>query len=129
MWISKKEYDFLKVNAEKNINAECEILKAKENQSMLVARAMEEYSAKLEELDKYKNLCADSYATNYHILSVIKCNCETVNMILTETIKTENGEESTVNKFSSIESFANYMKCFNDIIMKYVKEQLGESNT
>lgn len=129
MWISKKEYDFLKFNAEKNINAECEILKAKENQSMLVARAMEEYSATLEELDKYKNLCVDSYATNYQILSAIKCNCETVNMILTETIKTENGEESTVSKFSSIESFANYMKCFNDNIMKYVKEQLSESST
>ena len=124
MWISKKEYDFLKVNAEKNIDAECEILRAKENQSLKVARAMEEYSATLEELDKYKNLCADSYA----IISAIKCNCETVNMILTETIKTENGEESTVSKFSSIESFAIYMKCINDNIMNYVKEQLGESS-
>lgn len=129
MWISRKEYKFLRKNAEKNIDAECEILRAKEKQDKSIARAMEEYSAVLEELDKYKNLCDDSYATNYHILSAIKCNCETVNMILTETIKTENGEESTVSKFSSIESFANYIKCFNDNIMKYVKEQLGESST
>lgn len=51
MWISRKEYNFLKENAEKNINAECEILRVKENQSRAVARAMEEYSAVLEERD------------------------------------------------------------------------------
>ena len=129
MWINKKEYDFLKANAEKNIDAECEILKAKENQSMLVARAMEEYSTTLKELDKWKQICVDNYAMHYQVLSVIKCNCETVNMILTETIKTEKGEESTVSKFDSIESFAIYIKCFNDFIMKYVKEKLGENDT
>ena len=31
MWISRKQYNFLKENAEKNINAECEILKVKED--------------------------------------------------------------------------------------------------
>lgn len=128
MWISRKQYNFLKENAEKNINAECEILKVKESQKQAVARAMEEYSATLEELDKWKKLCADSYATHYQVLSAIKCNCETINMILTETIKTENGEESTVSKFNSIESFANHMKCFNDNIMKYIREKLGENN-
>lgn len=128
MWISRKEYKFLKENAEKNINAECEILIAKEKQDKAIARTMEEYSAVLEELDKYKELCADSYSTNYTVLSAIKCNCETVDMILTETIKTENGEESTVSKFDSIKSFAEYIKCFNDLIMKYVKEKLGEDN-
>ena len=123
MWISKKEYKFLKENAEKNINAECEILRAKENQDKAIARAMKEYSATLEELDKWRNLCV---AYN-QVLSAIKGNCETVNMIITETIKTEHGEESNVSKFNSIESFANYMKCFNDNIMKYVKEKLGET--
>lgn len=54
MWISRKEYKFLKENAEKNIDAECEILRVKENQSQKVARAMEEYSAVLEERDKLK---------------------------------------------------------------------------
>lgn len=129
MWISKKEYDFLKDNAEKNIDAECEILKEKEKLNMSVARAMEQYSATLKELDKWKELCADSYATNYQVLSAIRCNCKTVDMILTETIKTENGEESNVSKFNSIKSFAIYMKCLNDNIMKYVEKQLGESNT
>ena len=36
MWISKKEYDFLKENAEKNIDAECEILKAKEEKDKAI---------------------------------------------------------------------------------------------
>lgn len=36
----------------KNIDAECEILRVKENQMMAVARAMEEYSAVLKERDE-----------------------------------------------------------------------------
>ena len=54
MWISRKEYKFLKENAEKNIDAECEILRAKEKQDKAIARAMEEYSAVLEERDRLK---------------------------------------------------------------------------
>ena len=127
MWISRKQYNFLKGNAEKNINAECEILRAKENQDKAIAREMEEYSATLEELDKWKNLCIENYAAHNRVLSVIKNNCETVNMIITETIKNEHGEESNISKFNNIESFANYMKCFNDNIMRYVKEKLDET--
>lgn len=51
MWISKKRYRFLKENAERNINAECAIATAKENQRLSVARAMEEYSSVLQERD------------------------------------------------------------------------------
>ena len=54
MWISKKYYKFLKENAEKNIDAECEILRAKEKQDKAIARAMEEYSAVLEERDNLR---------------------------------------------------------------------------
>lgn len=54
MWISRKRYKFLMENAEKNIDAECEILREKENQSNKVARAMEEYSETLKELDRIK---------------------------------------------------------------------------
>ena len=54
MWISRKEYKFLRENAEKNIDAECEILRAKEKQDKAIARAMEEYSAVLEERDRLK---------------------------------------------------------------------------
>lgn len=54
MWISRKEYKFLKENAEKNIDAECEILKAKEKQDKATARVMEEYSAVLKERDELR---------------------------------------------------------------------------
>lgn len=129
MWISRKEYNFLKENAEKNINAECEILRAKEKQDKAVARAMEEYSATLEKLDEWKKRCTDNYKLYMQVFRTIKSSCETIDMIFNETIKAENGEESTVNKFDSIKSFVSYMKCFNDINMKFVKEKLGEDNT
>lgn len=129
MWISRKEYNFLKENAEKNINAECEILRAKEKQDKAVARAMEEYSATLEKLDEWKKCCTDNYKLYMQVLRTIKSSCETIDMIFNETIKAENGEESAVNKFDSIKSFVSYMKCFNDINMQFVKEKLGEDNT
>lgn len=54
MWISRRYYEFLKENAEKNVNAECQILTAKENQNKAIARAMEEYSTVLKERDELK---------------------------------------------------------------------------
>lgn len=54
MWISRKYYNFLKENAEKNIDIECQLLTAKENQSRAVARAMEEFSSVLFERDQLK---------------------------------------------------------------------------
>lgn len=58
MWISRKHYNFLMENAEKNIDAECEILRTKDNYIQAVARAMEEYSAVLEERDRLKRQLA-----------------------------------------------------------------------
>ena len=54
MWISRKNYNFLKENAEKNIDIECQILTVKENEKRAVARAMEEYSTVLEERDNLR---------------------------------------------------------------------------
>lgn len=119
MWIRRNEFNFLKKSAEQNIDAECEILRAKENLRLDIARAMIEYSATLKALDS----CKEAY---HEVLSAFKCHCETVNMILTEAIKAEAGEESSIEKFKSIEAFASYMKCLNDHIMKYVKEKLDE---
>ena len=127
MWISRKEYTFLKENAEKNINAECEILAVKGEQQQAVARAMEEFSATLKQLDECKKCRMDVYITSRQILNTLLCNCETINMIISETIKTENGIESdNVGKFNNIESFASYIKCFNDINLSYIKENLNE---
>ena len=54
MWISRKEYKFLKENAEKNIDAECSILRAIDNQTKKTAMAMEEHFKTLEELYNIK---------------------------------------------------------------------------
>lgn len=54
MWISRKQYNFLKEKAEINIDAECQILTAQENVRRGVARAMEEYSAVLKERDELR---------------------------------------------------------------------------
>ena len=54
MWVSRKTYKFLKENAEKNINAECQVLTAKENQRLAIARAVEEYSEVLKERDELR---------------------------------------------------------------------------
>ena len=121
MWIRRNEFNFLKKSAEQNIDAEYEILRAEENLRLDIARAMIEYSATLKALDN----CKEEY---YEVLSALKCHCETINMILTEAIKAEAGEESNIEKFKSIEAFAVYMKCLNDNIMKYVKEMLDEAS-
>lgn len=54
MWISRKNYEFLKKNAEKNIDKECAILTVEENQKRAVARAMEEFSSVLKERDELR---------------------------------------------------------------------------
>lgn len=54
MWINKKEYKFLKENAEKNIDAECAILREKEDCTKKTALAIEEYSKTLQDLNKIK---------------------------------------------------------------------------
>lgn len=54
MWVSRKYFIFLKHKAEQNIDAESQILTARENQKREVARAMEEYSAVLKERDELR---------------------------------------------------------------------------
>ena len=84
MWISKKEYKFLKENAEKNINAECEILRAKEKQDKAIVKAMEEYATVLEERDNlkqqlayYTNLAADGRLIILSVKDIYPCDhCE-----------------------------------------------------
>ena len=60
MWISRKDYQFLKENAEKAINNEQQILTIKENERRVFARAMKEYSRTLEELDTLKEQMANA---------------------------------------------------------------------
>lgn len=59
-----------------------------------------------------------------NILTSIKLNLQTMDMILTNTIKNEKGEETNTTKFKNIQSFAEYMKCMNDLSLNYIHEQL-----
>ena len=54
MWIRRGEYNFLKENAEKNIDAEYQIMKAKEEFTKKTALAMEAYSKALGNLHEIK---------------------------------------------------------------------------
>lgn len=78
------------------------------------------------EKEKFDNLHIKNYEEFYHTLKTLENNCKTTEMIISETIKNENGEESNITKFDSVKSFAQYMKCFNDININYIKKKLDE---
>ena len=77
--------------------------------------------------DTYDNLHMKNYTEYCNTLKAIEFNCKTAEMIISNTIKNENGEETSTSKFDSIESFAQYMKCFNDMNISYIKEKLEEN--
>ena len=54
MWISRKEYKFLKENAEKNIDAECEILRARDSTNEMIRKVMKDLSDVFEERDRLR---------------------------------------------------------------------------
>lgn len=66
----------------------------------------------------------EAYAESYYhtILKSIEYSLKIMNNILSETIKAENGEESSVTKFKDIKSFASYLKTMNDTIINYVEK-------
>lgn len=78
------------------------------------------------EKEKFDNLHMKNYEEFYHTLKTLENNCKTAEMIISETIKNENGEESNITKFDSVKSFAQYMKCFNDININYIKKKLDK---
>ena len=49
-------------------------------------------------------------------------------IIISNTIKNENGEETSTVKFDSVKAFAQNMKCFNDLNIQYIEKQLGEDS-
>lgn len=79
-----------------------------------------------------KQVYRQIYMSAYHTcdtaissLRTLNSNLKVADMILSETIKNESGEESKcVMKYSDIQSFATYLKCMNDLNMNYIKEQL-----
>ena len=73
-------------------------------------RQIAEYQEKIEEL--------------YYSLKTLEGNLKVSNMIIEETIKNENGEDSNTVKFSSIKQFAEYIKCFYTVNLDYIQKVL-----
>ena len=51
----------------------------------------------------------------YYVLNTLKNNLKISDIIISNTIKNENGEKTSTIKFDSIKAFAQNMKCFNDL--------------
>lgn len=55
-------------------------------------------------------------------LETINFNLKVLDKILSDTIKNEDGEETTTDKFKSIKSFATYIKAMNDLNLDYIEK-------
>lgn len=65
------------------------------------------------------------YGTAVSSLRTVSSNLKVTDMLLSETIKNESGEESKcITKYPDIQSFATHLKCMNDLNMNYIEEQL-----
>lgn len=60
----------------------------------------------------------------YYSLRTLEGNLKVSNVVIEETIKNENGEESNAVKFDSINQFAEYVKCFYTINLDYIQKIL-----
>ena len=59
----------------------------------------------------------------YHqTLSTILQGCKSLDILVTETIKNENGQESSVVKFENVEQFAKQVKMMNDLIIDFINK-------
>lgn len=77
--------------------------------------------------EEYKSVQSKKYEKYYCILKTLENNLKVSDIIISNTIKNENGEETSTVKFDSIKSFAQNMKCFNDLNIQYIEKQLGEN--
>lgn len=76
--------------------------------------------------EEYTNIQRKQYEKYYCILKTLENNLKISDIVISNTIKNENGEETSTVKFDSVKSFAQNMKCFNDLNIQYIEEQLGE---
>ena len=66
MWISRKEYKFLKENAEKNIDAECAMLKEKYNQEQDAIKTLRECADTLKTFNQLFGATNDNNINLYY---------------------------------------------------------------
>lgn len=76
--------------------------------------------------EEYKSIQSKKYERYYCVLKTLENNLKISDIIILNTIKNENGEETSTVKFDSVKAFAQNMKCFNDLNIQYIEKQLGE---
>lgn len=76
--------------------------------------------------EEYKNIQSKKYEKYYCVLKTLENNLKISDIIISNTIKNENGEETSTVKFDNVKAFAQNMKCFNDLNIQYIEKQLGE---
>lgn len=60
----------------------------------------------------------------YNSLRTLEGNLKVSNMVIENTIKNENGEETNTVKFEGIKQFAEYIKCFYTVNLDYIQKVL-----
>lgn len=78
--------------------------------------------------EEYKNVQSKNFEKYYCVLKTLENNLKVSDIIISDTIKNENGEETSTVKFDSVKAFAQNMKCINDLNVQYIRKQLGEDS-
>ena len=127
MWISRKDYKFLLENAEKNINAECEILKAKDHYTRTSARVLEEYSTVLRERDDLRlrildlenqlSVYKDNDANNISITSLINW------LSWQKYANVDENSDAMTEQFEHDHRWELSKNCFINKIIKYLRDE------
>ena len=78
--------------------------------------------------EDYSDIQKKWYEEFYCILKTLENNLKILDIIISNTIKNEDGEETSTIKFDSVKSFAQNMKNLNDINIKYIEKQLGKND-
>ncbi len=78
--------------------------------------------------EEYTNIQRKQYEEYYYTLKTLENNLKISDIIISNTIKNENGEKTSTVKFDSVKAFAQNMKCFNDLNIQYIEKQLGEDS-
>jgi len=76
--------------------------------------------------EEYKNAQMKKYEEFYCVLKTLENNLKVADVIISNTIRNEDGEETSTVKFDSVKAFAQNMKCFSDLNIQYIEKQLRE---
>lgn len=113
---------------------EDDVVKAVDKNTDDSGRLKDDITCILESIDKIQ-IMGDEYRKSskdkellLDTIRTVRMGCEITDMLLANTIKNENGEESNMLPFSDIKSFAEYFKVMNFINMEFIDESLTKLN-